>query len=147
MPYRGTVNPVLAAGAVIVDDDGRVLMVKRGHDPDKGRWSVPGGHVEPGESIRDAAAREVLEETGLRVEIGDEMWCTTIPYRDGETFEIHDFAATVVGGSLRAGDDADEARWMTRDDLEHLPIVATLRDYFHQEGLLSVNHPAPNPSR
>lgn len=147
MPYRRSVNPVLAAGAVIVDDDGRVLMVKRGHAPEKGHWSVPGGHVEPGETIREAAAREVLEETGLHVEIGDELWCATVEYRDGEVFQIHDFAAVVVGGSLHAGDDADEARWMTRDDLDRVPIVATLRGYFEREGLLTADRGAPNPSR
>lgn len=139
-------QPVLAAGAVIVDDLGRILMVKRGHDPEKGCWSVPGGHVEPGESIREAAAREVLEETGLVVEIGDELWCATLPYSGGDTFEIHDFAATVVSGRLRAGDDADDVQWLSADDLDGLPMAAGLRDHLARAGILSGNRREPNPS-
>ncbi|MGB6244491.1 MULTISPECIES: NUDIX hydrolase [Gordonia] len=129
-------EPVLAAGAVIVDDDGRVLMIKRGHAPEKGRWSVPGGHVEPGETIAEAAVREVFEETGLQVRVGAELWCVTVPYGDGETFEIHDFAATVIGGELMPGDDADEARWMTASQLAAVPLVATLADCLRSAGIL-----------
>lgn len=129
-------KPVLAAGAVIVDDAGRVLMVKRGHDPDKGRWSIPGGHVEPDETLVAAARREVFEETGLHVEIGRELWSVTVPYPGDETFEIHDFEATVIGGHLRAGDDADDARWLTADQLVDLPMVSTLRAHFEELGIL-----------
>lgn len=129
-------KPVLAAGAVIVDDAGRVLMVKRGHDPDKGRWSIPGGHVEAGETLVAAAAREVFEETGLRVEIGRELWSVTLPYPGNETFEIHDFTATVIGGDLRPGDDADDAQWLTPAQLADLPMVATLRTHFEGLGIL-----------
>jgi acetyl-CoA carboxylase carboxyl transferase subunit beta len=60
---------VLAAGAVIADRHGRLLLVKRARDPQRGRWSVPGGRVEPGESLEAAAVREALEETGLRIEV------------------------------------------------------------------------------
>ncbi|MBM7369456.1 NUDIX hydrolase [Gordonia hydrophobica] len=139
-------NPVLAAGAVVVDDAGRILMVKRGHDPEKGRWSVPGGHVEVGETLREAAAREVFEETGFEVAVGDELWCVTVPYDGSDTFEIHDFSATVIGGSLRAGDDADDARWVAPGDLTNLPLVATLRDHFARAGIGEMRPCAPDPS-
>lgn len=101
---------VLAASAVITDEDGRVLLVLRGTEPEKGRWSILGGTVESGETLREAAAREAFEETGLRVTVGDELWRVTIAAGDGRVFEVHDFAATVTGGALQPGDDAADAR-------------------------------------
>jgi len=82
------VGVVLAASAVITDDAGRVLLVLRGTEPEKGRWSVPGGSVESGETLAEAAAREAFEETGLRVSVGRELWCVTIPAGDGRVFEV-----------------------------------------------------------
>ncbi len=128
---------VLAASAVITDDAGRVLLVKRGTEPEKGRWSVPGGSVEVGETLADAARREAFEETGLRVSIGRELWCVTIPSGDGRTFEVHDFAATVTGGHLTAGDDADDVRWVTAAELDRLPLTANLADYLRGAGVIA----------
>ena len=68
-----------AAGAVITDAAGRVLLVLRGHEPQSGRWSIPGGHVEPGETPAEAAAREALEETGLTVRIPVSYTHLTLP--------------------------------------------------------------------
>ncbi|MCF8569589.1 NUDIX domain-containing protein [Gordonia sp. HY002] len=128
---------VLAASAVIVDDVGRVLLVQRGHEPEKGHWSVPGGHVEDGETFAEAARREVLEETGLHVEIGDELWAVDVPYDEYGVFEIHDFAATVVGGTLQAGDDADDVRWASDTDLDSLPLTKGLATYLRRSGAMS----------
>lgn len=119
---------VIAASAVIVDDEGRVLLVKRGHEPQKGLWSVPGGRVEPGETPAEAAAREVREETGLEVTVGAQLWTATVPFGDHLTYEVHDFAATRIGGVLNAGDDADDARWFSPTELGAAPLA---------EGLLS----------
>ena len=127
---------VLAASAVITDHAGRVLLVLRGTEPEKGRWSVPGGSVEPGESLAEAAAREALEETGLHVEIGRELWSVEIPAGDGRTFEVHDFAATVIGGNLSPGDDAEDARWVTAVELHQLPLTSNLADYLHGAGII-----------
>ena len=127
---------VRAASAVITDDGGRVLLVLRGTEPEKGRWSVPGGSVEPGETLAEAAAREAFEETGLRVSVGRELWCVTIPAGDGRVFEVHDFAATVTGGELAPGDDADDARWVTAAELDQLPLTANLDDYLRGAGIL-----------
>lgn len=132
---------VLAASAVITDGAGRVLLVKRGKDPQKGRWSVPGGSVEPGESLEEAAAREVLEETGLLVSVGRELWSLTTPTADGRLFEIHDFAATVTGGFLMAGDDADDARWVHPDDLDTLPLTVGLVQYLRRAGIITDPEP------
>ena len=110
MPRVARVDRVIvAAGAVVTDAAGRVLLVRRGHEPSKGSWSLPGGRVETGETTAAAAVREVLEETGLVIETRTELWSLEIPAVDaGATYRIHDFAARVVGGSLRAGDDATD---------------------------------------
>ncbi|MEE1622615.1 MULTISPECIES: NUDIX domain-containing protein [Micrococcales] len=128
---------VLAASAVITDDAGRVLLVLRGTEPEKGRWSIPGGSVEPGETLAEAAAREAFEETGLRVSVGRELWCVTIPAGEGRVFEVHDFAATVTGGELASGDDADDARWVAAAELDQLPVTANLADYLRGAGILT----------
>ncbi|WP_246119626.1 NUDIX hydrolase [Aeromicrobium flavum] len=126
---------VLAAGAVITDDRGRLLLVLRGREPGRGLWSVPGGKVEPGESLEDATVREVLEETGLAITVGRELWTVRVPTGDGREYEIHDFAATVVGGVLQAGDDASEAAWFAPEDLDGLPLVDSLLDLLRTTGL------------
>lgn len=127
---------VLAVGVVITDGAGRVVLVKRGKEPQRGRWTVPGGSVEPGESLQEAAAREALEEAGLQVRIGRELWDLLSPTADGRMFEIHDFVATVAGGELRAGDDADDARWVHVDELDDLPLTVDLASYLRQPGIM-----------
>lgn len=129
-------EPVLAASAVITDQVGRVLLVLRGTEPEKGCWSVPGGSAEPGEALAAAAAREALEETGLVVEVGHELWTVTLPTADGRVFEVHDFAATVTGGTLRPGDDAADARWFTPAELDTVPLTTDLRGYLSRAGVI-----------
>jgi len=127
-------DPILGASAVIVAD-GAILLVQRGHEPQLGRWSVPGGRVEPGETLAEAAAREAYEETGLEVRIGAELWDLTIT--DGDrTYEVHDFAATVTGGSLRAGDDAADVRWIPLDELDQWPLTEDLLGYMTRGGII-----------
>ena len=120
---EGKPPQVVCAGAVVHDRDGRLLLVRRRNAPSKGLWSVPGGRVEPGESPEQAAAREVLEETGLRVEVGRLLGSVQI----GD-YLVHDFAAQVVGGSLRAGDDASDVRWCSIEEAELLPLTPGLLD-------------------
>ena len=120
------------AGAVIRDASGRLLLVRRGHEPSSGLWSLPGGRVEPGESAAAAAAREVREETGLDVAVGPLL--ATVPIGD---YLVHDFAATVVGGTLRPGDDATDARWCTVDEASLLPLSPGLMDELRKMGALS----------
>ena len=118
------------AGAVVRDTSGRVLLVRRANDPGRGLWSIPGGRIEDGESARAAAAREVREETGLDIEVGEALLAEAI----GPYF-IEDFAATVVGGTLLAGDDALEARWVTPDELRSLPLAPALLEALPRLGL------------
>jgi 8-oxo-dGTP diphosphatase len=99
---------------VITDPDGRLLLIRRAHDPEAGRWSLPGGKVEPGETAREATAREVAEETGLDVVVGEEVGQVCRPAPDGRTFVIHDFRCRPLDPQAvpRAGDDAADARWV-----------------------------------
>ncbi len=117
------------AGALVRDSDGRLLLVLRGRDPGRGTWSLPGGRVESGETPAAAAAREVREETGLDVEIG-----ALVATTDWGPYRIHDFAATVAGGELVAGDDADDARWFTAAELETLNLNPGLREWLETYG-------------
>lgn len=123
--------PVPCAGAIVRDVEGRLLVVRRRHEPARGRWSLPGGRVEPGESPAAAAAREVTEETGLVVEVGAEVLVVTVG-----SWEIHDFDAVVVGGSLAAGDDATDARWVTAAELSSLPTSPGLVEALRRVGRL-----------
>jgi 8-oxo-dGTP diphosphatase len=129
------VGTLILGASVVIVADGAILLVQRGHEPQLGRWSVPGGRVEPGETLEQAAAREAYEETGLEVNVGAELWSLTIPAGD-VAFEVHDFAATVTGGVLRAGDDAADVRWVQLDALEDLPLTDGLVGYLRAGGIL-----------
>lgn len=114
-------RPIVGVGAVIIDQ-GRVVLVKRGNPPLLGEWSLPGGVVELGETLRAAAEREAREETGLVVKATEviEVLDRIIPGEKGAPqyhYVLIDFLCTVQGGELKAGGDAAEARWADRDDL------------------------------
>lgn len=127
---------ISAASAVISDGAGRVLLIQRGTEPDLGAWSVPGGKLEPGETFETAAAREALEETGLQVAIGEMLWQVEVPAGVDATYRIRDFSATVIGGALHPGDDAADARWVGRDDLDSLRLTAGLQQLLTENGVV-----------
>ncbi|HEY2906496.1 MAG TPA: NUDIX hydrolase [Vicinamibacterales bacterium] len=123
-------RPIVSVGAVVVDGD-RVVLVKRGHEPLKGQWSLPGGVVELGETLREALAREVLEETGLDVAIGPVVEVLDRVQRTAEGrveyhFVIIDYLCRARGGSLASATDADEARWVPVRDLEAFRPTASV---------------------
>jgi 8-oxo-dGTP diphosphatase len=121
------VTPTVAVGAIVFDGDGRVLIVERGNPPGAGLWSVPGGRVETGETLAQAVAREVREETGLVVEVGA-LACVVERITEGYHFVILDYHAHVIGGALAAGGDARAARFATAEELAALPITDGLVD-------------------
>lgn len=132
-------RPIVGVGAVIVQD-GRVIVVRRNTEPLKGEWSIPGGVVELGETLRAAAAREALEETGLEVEAGEVVEVFDGIYHDasGRTqyhYVLIDFVCRPTGGELRAGSDASEVRWVREDELAPLQMqpntVRVLRKALH----------------
>ncbi|GAA1970046.1 NUDIX hydrolase [Amycolatopsis minnesotensis] len=100
-------EPVRCVGGIVHDGDGRLLLVLRANDPGRGKWSLPGGKVERGETDAEAVIREMSEETGLLVRPGA-LAGTVVRGR----FEIHDYFCTIADGDLRPGDDASATRWV-----------------------------------
>jgi 8-oxo-dGTP diphosphatase len=111
---------------VLLDDAGRLLLIRRANEPGRGRWSVPGGRVEAGETDHQAVIREIAEETGLAVEITRRLGDVQRGGPNEAVFDIHDYRCRVTGGTLRAGDDADDARWCDAETLAMLPLVTGL---------------------
>jgi mutator protein MutT len=121
---------------VIKDPDGRLLLIRRGHEPGAGLWSLPGGRIEPGETDQQAVAREVLEETGLTVDCGQLLGIVELPGPDGSVIDVSDYLVVVTGGELAAADDADDARWVTAADLDRLPLTSGLAGYLTAWGAM-----------
>jgi ADP-ribose pyrophosphatase YjhB (NUDIX family) len=121
--------PLVGVGAVIIEN-ARVLLVKRAHPPLEAQWSIPGGVLEVGEMVREAAIREVREETGLIVEAGDLLGVYDRVLRNAEQrvqyhYVLIDFLCRPAGGELQAADDATEVRWCT---CEELPVLRLAED-------------------
>ena len=122
-------------GAIIKDPGGRLLLIKRGHPPQAGRWSLPGGRVEPGETDQQAVIREIREETGLKISC-DRLVGSVERLSADAVLEIRDYAATVTGGELSAGDDAADARWVSPAELGALPLTSGLAETLAGWGVL-----------
>lgn len=119
--------PLVGVGAIILEND-RVLLVKRAHPPIQGQWSIPGGVLEVGELVREAAVREAREETGLIVEPGALLGVFDRVLRDAEKrvhyhYVLIDFLCKIVGGDLRAASDAAEVRWFRHHELPPLNLA------------------------
>jgi ADP-ribose pyrophosphatase YjhB (NUDIX family) len=123
-------------GAVVTDEQGRLLVIQRGHDPGAGLWSIPGGRIEPGETDAQALVRELLEETNMQVKVGKLIGRVQRPGLGGAVIDIRDYAATVTGGTLRAGDDAADARWVTAAELGRLEVTEGLIEALTEWGVL-----------
>jgi ADP-ribose pyrophosphatase YjhB (NUDIX family) len=130
MPAEPPVVPCV--GAVVLDGSGRLLLIQRGHPPSAGLWSVPGGRVEPGETLAEAVVREVREETGLDVVPNAVVGRLSIP-GDGVVYDVTDFECTLAGPAADpvAGDDAADVVFADAATLDRLPctprLVQTLR--------------------
>lgn len=121
-------RPTLGVGGIVLDGR-RVLLVKRGSHPAKGYWSIPGGKLRHGESLSEGVSREMLEETGLRVRVGELVEVYERLPRPGAGgsdahFVVLDFLCEAVGGLLRAGDDAERVGWFPVDELEAVHLTA-----------------------
>jgi ADP-ribose pyrophosphatase YjhB (NUDIX family) len=125
-------SPLVGVGAVIVEKN-RVLLIRRGTAPLLGEWSLPGGGLECGETLREAVAREAREETGLVVETGEMLGVYERLIRDDEErvryhYVLVDFLCRPVSGDLNAGSDAADVRWFTRDELPALNLAYDAND-------------------
>ena len=118
------------------DDHRRLLVIRRGRPPSAGNWSVPGGRCRPGEPAADACVREVGEETGLTVRVLRSVGVVERDGPSGQIYEIEDFACAVVRGTLQAGDDALDARWVSAAELAELELVPGLLDCLAEWDLL-----------
>jgi ADP-ribose pyrophosphatase YjhB (NUDIX family) len=116
------------AGGIVFDQARRLLLIQRGTPPGRGLWSLPGGRCRPDEQPIAACVREVAEETGLRVAVLATAGRVERDAPDGAIYDIDDFVCEVVGGQLAAGDDAADVRWVTRAELDALPLVPLLYD-------------------
>jgi ADP-ribose pyrophosphatase YjhB (NUDIX family) len=125
-------RPIIGVGVVVWHGE-RVLLVQRGRPPRQGQWSLPGGAQQLGESLAEAARREVREETGLSVDLGEVIATVDSIQRDPDGrvryhYTLIDFAAEAQGAELRPGDDAADARWFELDQIERLGLWSeTLR--------------------
>ena len=130
-------RPEICVGIIAVDAD-RLLLIRRGHGPAAGEWSVPGGRVEGGETLAEAVVRELAEETGLEG-VCDQLvgWVERIG--EDHHYVILDFAVTLLAGSDPvAGDDATEARWVPLGDVAELRLVDGLAEFLHEHGIIDV---------
>ena len=114
---------------MVFNDRHEILLIKRGKPPNYGRWMVPGGALEWGETLEEAALREVREETGIEIEIETfvELIEAIIPGEAGYHFVIMDYLARAIGGDLKADSDALEAAWVGVDSLSGYDLTEELQ--------------------
>jgi 8-oxo-dGTP diphosphatase len=142
-------RPYVGVGAVIVQD-GQVLIVKRKYDPLAGQWSLPGGGVELGETLEDSIVREMLEETGLEIEVGPviEVFDRITRDDDGEVryhFVLVDYLCWPVGGELRAASDVADARFVDPADLPQYKLTSKANEVIARA--LDLDREAPRAVR
>ncbi len=119
--------PRVGVGAITIHE-GRILLVKRGIEPSRGLWAIPGGTLELGETMRECAAREILEETGITIKVGKCVYVFDFFERDESGkikfhFVVVDFAGQYLSGEPKGADDAEEARWLKPEELSSLPVA------------------------
>lgn len=119
--------PRVGVGAITIHE-GKVLLVKRGVEPARGLWAVPGGTLELGETLQECTAREMLEETGITIKVGACVYVFDFFERDENGkikfhFVIVDFAGQYLSGEPKSADDADDARWFSPEELRELPVA------------------------
>ena len=124
-------SPKVAVGAVVFKDD-RILLVQRGKPPAEGVWAIPGGSVKLGETLQEAAEREIFEETGLTIRAGQPVYTFDVVHRDTDGnirfhYVIVDLTADYISGEPRSGDDARDAGWFSAREIQHAEVSKVTR--------------------
>lgn len=133
---RDPSHPHIGVGGIAIRD-GSILLVMRGRAPYKAHWSIPGGVLMKGETLREAVCRELLEETGLRVAVkGLAGILEAIGSEDGVHYVIIDYFVDVIGGELAPADDALEAAWIKLDEVARLKVTPQLISSLTEFGVL-----------
>jgi 8-oxo-dGTP diphosphatase len=138
---------VPCVGGIVRDGAGRLLLIRRGQEPSRGLWSLPGGRVEPGETLEQAVVREVREETGLEVRVGTPAGSLVIP-AGAVDYEVTDFVCTPVDPAAApvAGTDADDVTWADAAALDQLACTPRLVEILREWGVLAAVPPGAGPS-
>lgn len=140
--HIGMKHPVPAVAAIIIRDHA-ILLIRRGTEPGLGKWSVPGGSMEIGETIEEAVKREVLEETGLVIDVGDLAGVSNLIVKQDDTILFHyillDYFAVVVSGVAVPATDAVECKWVSFDDLGKYDLTSSLVDRLREHNILQVS--------
>jgi 8-oxo-dGTP diphosphatase len=136
--------PRVGVGAITIRDN-KVLLVKRGVEPSKNLWAIPGGTQKLGETLQECAEREILEETGVTIKVGKCVYVFDfIEYDDGRRIKFHfvivDFAADYVSGEPQGADDALEARWFSAQDLKKFPVAENTLKALRSLGFIKSIH-------
>ncbi len=134
--HEGPLAPQVAIGAVVIRNK-QILLVKRKKEPGRGLWAIPGGSVQIGETLQEAAEREVLEETGLVVKAKQPIYLFDYIERDERNqvrfhYVIIDLEADLTGGRLCAADDALDARWFSPEEIRDTPITENTRRFLRK---------------
>ena len=124
-------QPRVAVGAIVFKNN-KVLLVRRGKPPAEDLWAIPGGRVEIGETLREAAEREIMEETGVAIRALEPVYTFDVIDRDADGrarfhYVIVDLAADYISGKPRAGDDASAARWVSSEELASMKVSTKTR--------------------
>ncbi|PKN74372.1 MAG: NUDIX hydrolase [Deltaproteobacteria bacterium HGW-Deltaproteobacteria-10] len=132
--------PRVGVGAITIHE-GRILLVKRGIEPSRGLWAIPGGTLELGETMQECAAREILEETGITIKVGKCVYVFDFLERDESGkikyhFVVVDFAGQYLSGQPKGADDAEEARWFKPEELSLLPVAKNTLAALKEVGFL-----------
>lgn len=135
-----TTSPAIAVGAIVIDK-GALLLVKRDREPARGEWSLPGGRVEVGETLREALVREVREETGVDVDVDGLIGVAERVVRDDDGdiafhYVILDYVCNARSHAVKPGDDASDARWVPVGELGDMHLTSGLLEFLADRGVL-----------
>lgn len=146
MPKEYPTHPVVGVGAVLVHN-GKILLIKRGTEPGRGKWSIPGGVVELGEKVVDTVVREVKEECNLEVEVDHLIDVVDDCTRDEKGrlkyhFVILDFLVRLKRGTLKSNSELLDAKWVSLDEVEKYDLTKTFRAFFerNKENLKNIQY-------